>query len=187
MAFTPVSLGSAIKVRGRDIYFCLSTDVKTTSGIEARSVCHETDTGDWYEFSGGSWVQTHSNGAAHVRVTDTIITPAYYTGTIDTSATNSVVIPDTIQYSSMIVRLSGIAGAAVINITGDVTELQTGVYSTSLAMLSVALAETNTAGWITDVVNGTYRRNLGMNFTQIKLTVGGTPAAGTCTYYVILK
>jgi hypothetical protein len=50
---------------GREVYSCLSSDTKLT-GATTGSLCFETDTGAYFELN-GTWQQTGSGGAAHVR------------------------------------------------------------------------------------------------------------------------
>jgi hypothetical protein len=138
---------------------------------------------------GGTAAQTtdgNGNPATNVVVSDIVTATDYFTGTIDTSTTNSATIPDFDQYTSVILRLSGVPGGVTISATGDVTEDQSGVYSTSISFRANNVAQSNTTANI-DMTNGTFVREWPIHYSQLKLTVGGTPTAGTCTYYLVCK
>ena len=47
-------------------YTCLSTDIKTTTGIALDSICTETDTGDEYIFNGAAWAKNKPKAATEV-------------------------------------------------------------------------------------------------------------------------
>lgn len=134
-----------------------------------------------------------TDGAFHARVQGTasvssteVISTAYYTGTIDTAATNSVTIPDTIGYKEALFNFAGLPTGVTVDVTGDVSETQAGTYSVAMGLQSIAVARSNTTV-TTSSANGTFVRDWGFVFTALKLTISGTPAAGTLTYHVILR
>lgn len=130
-------------------------------------------------------------GAAHVAQQGTVSTNqvldvAYYTGTIDTAAANSITIPDTIGYKEALFKFAGLPVGVTVDVTGDVSETQAGTYSVAMGLQSIAVARSNTTV-TTSSSNGTFVRDWGFAFTALKLTISGTPAAGTLTYNVILR
>lgn len=135
--------------------------------------------------------QKITDGAAHVSVKGTasvnqVVDAVYYTGTLDTAATNSVTIPDTIGYKEAIFKFAGLPTGVTVDVTGDVSETQAGTYSVAMGLQSIAVARSNTTV-TTSSANGTFVRDWGFVFTALKLTISGTPAAGTLTYHVILR
>ena len=129
-----------------------------------------------------------SNGIAAglVVVADTVTATDYFTGTLDASINDIATIPDFEQYTSVILKLAGVPGGVVIGVTGDVTEDQSGVWSTSTCFRANNVAQSNGTANI-NLTNGTFVRDWGMHFSQLRLSVAGTLAAGTVTYHLVCK